>query len=148
VPEHSDAKLFKILLRQARQDPFVYLVLAECRLIFSGPRLRSQTTTSIGAPLSRVAVHHGPCPGWMQPDIQLHVSFIVSLHHGLEEERPMTVEEKRRGFQRRSGKDRRSGVDTRSEEEKRRIGERRSGVDRRSASDRRSSTDSHPPKRS
>ena len=37
----------------------------------------------------------------------------------------MTVEEKRRGFQRRSGKDRRSGVDTRSEEEKRRIDERR-----------------------
>ena len=115
---------------------------------FLRPRLRSQTTTSIGAPLSRVAAHHDPCLGWMHPDIQLHASFIVSLHHGLEEERSMTVDEKRRGSQRRSGKDRRRGLDARSEEEKRRIGERRSGIDRRSGSDRRSSPLDPPPKRS
>ena len=33
MPEGSDAKLFQVLRRQARENPFVYLVFAECGFI-------------------------------------------------------------------------------------------------------------------
>ena len=33
MPERGNAKLFQVLLRQAREDPFVYLVIAERSLI-------------------------------------------------------------------------------------------------------------------
>src|SRR5262245_31168804 len=33
VPECCDAKLLQVLVRQAREDRLVYLILAECRLI-------------------------------------------------------------------------------------------------------------------
>src|SRR5262245_50812607 len=69
---------------------------------FPRPRLRSQTTMSMTAPTIRVAGHHDACRAWARPNIQLRVSFIVSLHHGLEEERLMTVEKKRSGLERRS----------------------------------------------
>ena len=35
VPERGDAKLLQGLVRQARQDRLVYLILAECRLVLS-----------------------------------------------------------------------------------------------------------------
>src|SRR5215467_5586208 len=35
VAQCRDAKLLQVLVRQARQDRFVYLILAECRLILS-----------------------------------------------------------------------------------------------------------------
>ena len=33
VPKRRDAKLFQVLVRQAREDRLVYLILAECRLV-------------------------------------------------------------------------------------------------------------------
>jgi hypothetical protein len=36
--------------------------------------------TSMTAPQIRVAAHHDLCPAWVQPDIQLRVSFTVLLH--------------------------------------------------------------------
>ena len=33
VPERRDAKLLQVLVRQARKDRLVYLILAECRLV-------------------------------------------------------------------------------------------------------------------
>jgi hypothetical protein len=103
---------------------------------------------SMTAP-SRLAAYHDPHLLWVQPDIQLHVSFTVLLHgESPQRSNAMTVKERRSGLERRSGKDRRGGIDARSEEEKRRIGERRLGVDRRSGSDRRSRTEGQAPKQS
>ena len=47
VTDWGNAKLLQVLLRQARQNRLVYFVLAECSLVLSRPRLRSQTTTSM-----------------------------------------------------------------------------------------------------
>jgi hypothetical protein len=46
VTDCGDAKLLQRLVRQARKNRLVYLILAECRLIL----LRSQTTMSMWAP--------------------------------------------------------------------------------------------------
>jgi hypothetical protein len=34
VPDDRDAEVFQVLRREVRQDRLVYLILAECRLIF------------------------------------------------------------------------------------------------------------------
>ena len=49
----TDANFLQVLLRQVWKDPLVNLVVAECRLVFSRPRLRSQTTMSMPAPVTR-----------------------------------------------------------------------------------------------
>ena len=33
MANRTNADFFQVLLRQARKDPFIYLVVAECRLI-------------------------------------------------------------------------------------------------------------------
>ena len=53
MPERGDAKLFEVLGGEAREDPLVDLVVAECRLVFSRPRLRSQTTMSMTGAYNR-----------------------------------------------------------------------------------------------
>jgi hypothetical protein len=53
VAECANAKLFEVLGGEAREDPLVDLVVAECRLVFFETRLRSQTTMSMMAPLLR-----------------------------------------------------------------------------------------------
>jgi hypothetical protein len=38
MTNRTNADFLQVLLREARKDPFVYLILAECRLIaFEGP---------------------------------------------------------------------------------------------------------------
>jgi hypothetical protein len=51
VTDCSDAKLLQDLVRQARQDRLVNLILAECRLILSEAQAPSQTTMSMTARL-------------------------------------------------------------------------------------------------
>ena len=53
MPNSCDPKLLQGLVRQARKDRLVYLILAECRLIFPRPRPRNQTTMSMIASLLR-----------------------------------------------------------------------------------------------
>ena len=52
--------LLQVLSRQVRKDRLVYVILAECRSYFPRPRLRSQTTMSIGRPPSVGDVYHPP----------------------------------------------------------------------------------------
>ena len=45
VPKRRDAKLFQVLVRQARENRLVYVILAECSLILpeaQAPRARPQ----------------------------------------------------------------------------------------------------------
>ena len=48
--------------REARQDPFVDLILRKTASYFPRPRLRSQTTMSMMAPLLTVAARHRALP--------------------------------------------------------------------------------------
>ena len=50
VSKRRDAKLLQVLVRQARENRLVYVILAEDRLVLAEARLRSQTTTSMMAP--------------------------------------------------------------------------------------------------
>ena len=40
MSNNGDAEVFQVLLREVRQDGFVYLILAECRLILPEARAR------------------------------------------------------------------------------------------------------------
>src|ERR1700758_4812136 len=54
MPDCRDAKLLQGLVRQARKDRLVYLILAECRLILPEAQAPRQTTMSI-----TIALNHG-----------------------------------------------------------------------------------------
>ena len=62
MPKRRDAKLLQVLVRQARQNRLVYVILAEIASYFPRPRLRSQTTMSMTVPTIGGGVHHGPAP--------------------------------------------------------------------------------------
>ena len=47
MTNRADADFLQVLRREARQNPFVNLILAEDRLVSSRPRLRSQTAMSM-----------------------------------------------------------------------------------------------------
>ena len=68
VTKRSDTKLLQVLVRQARENRLVYVILAEIASYFARPRLRSQTTTSMTVPTIGSGAHHLPglrgCPGW------------------------------------------------------------------------------------
>jgi hypothetical protein len=59
MTDRTNADFFQVLLRQAREDPFVYLVLAECRLIASEAQ-GAQPIPDVHecAPKLKVAAHH------------------------------------------------------------------------------------------
>jgi len=78
--KHTQWDVSIIQAECARKNNLVYLVVAECRLILSETQAPHQITTSVTAPLIRVAAHHDPCPVWVQLDIRLHLSFTVLLH--------------------------------------------------------------------
>ena len=61
VPKRGDAKLLQVLVRQARKNRLVYVILAEAASYFPRPRLRSQTTMSMMAPT--IGVAHIICRG-------------------------------------------------------------------------------------
>jgi hypothetical protein len=44
VTKRGDTKLLQVLVRQARENRLVYVILAEIASYFARPRLRSQTT--------------------------------------------------------------------------------------------------------
>jgi hypothetical protein len=64
----ADADFLQVLLGEVREHPLVDLVVAECRLVSSRPRLRSQTTMSMTAPTIGGGGHHlsgkRECLGW------------------------------------------------------------------------------------
>ena len=62
VPERGDAKLLQVLVRQARKNRLVYLILAECRLILPEAQApQPDHNVHDGAPQSGVA--HIICRG-------------------------------------------------------------------------------------
>ena len=56
----TDADFLQVVRREVREHPLVDLIIAECRLVFFEAEARSQTTTSMKAPLLTVVGHHGP----------------------------------------------------------------------------------------
>ena len=66
-PSRADAKLFQGLIRQARKNRFVYVVLAECSLVlFKAQAPQPDHNVHSGAPQSGVAhiiVSSLRCPG-------------------------------------------------------------------------------------
>ena len=74
VPKRRDAKLLQVLVRQARENRLVYLILAECRLILPEAQApQPDHNVHDGAPYSGVAHIMVPAPkgvywGTRQPD--------------------------------------------------------------------------------
>ena len=68
MPNCCDAKLLQRLVRQARKDGLVYLILAECRLILPEAQAPQPDHDVHDAPTISGWVHHLPgtrgCPGW------------------------------------------------------------------------------------
>jgi hypothetical protein len=69
VPNRNDAKLLQRLVRQARQDRFVYLILAEgCLIPPEAQAPQPDHDVHDGAPQSGGGAYHLPgkrgCPGW------------------------------------------------------------------------------------
>jgi hypothetical protein len=50
MPQCGDAELLQVLVREARKNRLVYLVLAEGRLVLPKAKAPQQTTTSMSAP--------------------------------------------------------------------------------------------------
>ena len=51
MPKRRDAKLLQVLVRQARKNRLVYLILAECRLVLSEAQAPQPTTISMRLPV-------------------------------------------------------------------------------------------------
>jgi hypothetical protein len=69
VPECCDAKLLQVLVRQARENRIVYLMLAKCRLILPEAEApQPDHDVYDGCPSIMGGAHHLPgkreCPGW------------------------------------------------------------------------------------
>src|SRR5262245_8420553 len=68
MPECCDAQLLQVLVRQARENRLVYLILAECRLILPEAQApQPDHNVHDGAPTVRGGTHHllaeRGCPG-------------------------------------------------------------------------------------
>ena len=68
MPQRGDAKLLQVLVRQARDNRFVYLIFAEDRLILPEAKAaQPDNNVHDNAPQSGMAAHHraarGECPG-------------------------------------------------------------------------------------
>jgi hypothetical protein len=80
MPQCSDAKLFQVLSREARQDPLVNLILAEdCLVLLKAQAPQPDHNVHDGAQ-SGVA-NHGPAPRGYLAD-KLHVTGLASLRVG------------------------------------------------------------------
>ena len=69
MPECGDAKLFEVLGGEAREDPFVDLVVAESRLVFFETQApQPDHNVHDGCPSIMGGADHLPgkrvCPGW------------------------------------------------------------------------------------
>ena len=67
MSKRCDAKFLQVLVRQARENRLVYVILAEDRLLLAEAQA-SQPDHDVhdGAPYSRFTGHHGPV-GTMRP---------------------------------------------------------------------------------
>ena len=68
MPNGRDAELLQVLLRQAREDRLVYLILAECRLVFfeaQAPQPDHNVHDGAHNQWWRASSSgDGECPGW------------------------------------------------------------------------------------
>jgi hypothetical protein len=75
MSQRRDAKLLQVLVRQARENRLVYVILAEDRLILSEAQAPQQTTTSMLPSVTEGCPASWSCPegvsswGATQPDI-------------------------------------------------------------------------------
>ena len=69
MPQSRDAKFLQVLVRQARENRLIYLVVAECRLVLPEAQApQPDHNVHDGAPTIGGGAHHllgkRGCPGW------------------------------------------------------------------------------------